>query len=287
MVSFAELTRPVIEGMEQCRVVVRCGMGVNNVDIAAASKKNIPVANVRQYCLEEVSDHAITLALCLLRKVAYMDRLVRSGCWEASRARPIRRIRGQVFALYGLGSIAGYVARKAAALGFRVVAYDPFLPESVFAELQVRRIDTEEALFRCADVLSLHLPLTPDTAKIVTLDKLRGMKPSAVLINTARGGLVDEAGLVFALQSGVLAGAGLDVLADEYPSMDNPLFQMENTLVTPHYAYYSEDSDVDLRNLACDQVIGALKTGLPRFCVNKKDLDLEKLGVKESTCRPG
>lgn len=273
MVSFAEITRPVIEAMENCKVIIRCGMGVNNVDIAAATEKKIPVANVQKYCLEEVSDHALALALMLQRRIGYMDRCVRSGIWDASRARPIHRLRGQTFGLYGLGAIANTLAQKAKALNFRVAAYDPYLPAEVFEKLGVERIEREEELFSQADILSIHIPLLPSTAKIITLEKLKKMKPSAILINTARGGLIDEEGLVTALRDGIIAGAGLDVLTEEYPSADHPLFALDNTIITPHYAYYSEESDIDLRSIACQQVIEALETGFPRYCLNRKEIE--------------
>jgi len=272
MVSFADMNADVIGALEKCKIIVRCGIGVNNVNIPAATARGIMVANVQRYCLGEVSDHTLALTLTLLRKTAFMDSLIKSGVWDAKKARPIPRLRGMTFALYGLGAISGCVADKAKSFGFHVVAYDPFLPHAYFEQKGVRHIETEEELFRCADILSVHVPLSAATAGIISYDKLRLMKPTALFINTARGGLVDEVGLVRALKEGVILGAGLDVLADEYPSMDNPLFKMDNVVVTPHIAYYSEDSDVDLRNYACDQVIKALENGAPEFFVNKKEL---------------
>lgn len=272
MISFAEMTEKVINSLEKCKVIVRCGMGFNNVDIPAATKKGIMVANVQKYCLEEVSDHAIALMLTLLRKTAYMSKLVREGIWDPKKARPIPRLEEMTFGLYGLGGISSRVAAKAKAFGMDVVSYDPFLPEEYFEKMGVRRIEKEESLFRAADVLSIHLPLNASTAKIISYDKIKLMKPTAILINTARGGLVDEAGLIRALQEGAIGGAGLDVLADEFPDMANPLFQMDNVIVTPHIAYYSEGSDVDLRNYACNQVIQALEQGEPEFILNKKEL---------------
>jgi len=136
----------------------------------------------------------------------------------------------------------------------------------------VERLEREEELFRRSDVLSVHLPLNKDTAGIISFDKLQWMKPTAIFLNLARGGLVEETGLIRALREGVIGGAGLDVLADEYPSMDNPLFQMDNVVVSPHIAYYSEGSDTDLRNYSIDQVIEALEKGEPEFFLNRKEL---------------
>lgn len=272
MISFVEMTEKIINTLDKCKVIVRCGMGFNNVDIPAATKKGIMVANVQKYCLEEVSDHAIALMLTLVRKTAYMSKLLREGVWDPAKARPIPRLEEMTFGLYGLGGISSRVAAKAKVFGMEVVAFDPFLPETYFEKMGVRRIEKEEDLFRTADVLSVHLPLNDATAKIISYDKMKLMKPTAILINTARGGLVDEAGLIRALQEGTIGGAGLDVLADEFPDMSNPLFQMDNVIVTPHIAYYSEGSDVDLRNYACNQVIQALEQGEPEFILNKKEL---------------
>lgn len=272
MITFAEMTANIINAMEKCKVIVRCGMGFNNIDIPAATKKGIMVANVQKYCLEEVSDHAIALMLTLVRKTAYMSKLLQKGIWDPVKAHPIPRLEELTFGLYGLGGISSRVAAKAKAFGMEVVAYDPFLPEEYFEKMGVRRIEEEENLFRCADVLSVHLPLNASTEKIISYDKMKLMKPTSIFINTARGGLVDEAGLIRALQEGTIGGAGLDVLADEFPDMSNPLFQMDNVVVTPHIAYYSEGSDVDLRNYACNQVIQALEQGEPEFILNKKEL---------------
>lgn len=273
MVSFAEMNADIINEMEKCKLIVRCGMGFNNVDISAATAKGIMVANVQQYCLDEVSDHAIALVLTLLRKTAYMSSLVRNGIWNPKIARPIPRLKGMILGLYGFGAISNYVADKAKAFGFEVVAYDPYIPAKYFEEKGVKYIEREEDLFKCADILSVHLPLVKSTTGIISYDKMKMMKPTAIFINTARGGLVDEQGLIKALQEGLIGGAGLDVMVDEYPNMDNPLFQMENVVVTPHIAYYSEGSDVDLRNYSCDQVIEALEDGAPEFFLNKKELN--------------
>ena len=272
MLSFIEMDEELINSLQKCKVIVRCGMGFNNVDIPAATKRGIMVANVQKYCLDEVSDHAVALMLTLLRKTAYLSRLLREGIWDPAKARPIPRLKDLTLCLYGLGGISSRFATKAKAFGMHVAAYDPFLPAEYFEQMDVERIAEEDELFRRADVLSVHLPLNKSTAKIINAEKLALMKPTALFLNLARGGLVDEEALIKALQEGKLGGAGLDVLADEFPSMDNPLFQMDNVIVSPHIAYYSEGSDVDLRNYAINQVIGALENGAPEFFLNKKEL---------------
>lgn len=272
MLSFIEMDEELINSLQKCKVIVRCGMGFNNVDIPAATKRGIMVANVQKYCLDEVSDHAVALMLTLIRKTAYLSRLLREGIWDPAKARPIPRLKDLTLCLYGLGGISSRFATKAKAFGMHVAAYDPFLPAEYFEQMGVERIAEEDELFHRADVLSVHLPLNKSTAKIINAEKLAMMKPTAIFLNLARGGLVDEEALIKALQDGKLGGAGLDVLADEFPSMDNPLFQMDNVIVSPHIAYYSEGSDVDLRNYAINQVIGALENGAPEFFLNKKEL---------------
>lgn len=272
MLSFIEMDEELINSLQKCKVIVRCGMGFNNVDIPTATKRGIMVANVQKYCLDEVSDHAVALMLTLLRKTAYLSRLLREGIWDPAKARPIPRLKDLTLCLYGLGGISSRFATKAKAFGMHIAAYDPFLPAEYFEQMDVERITEEDELFRRADVLSVHLPLNKSTAKIINAEKLALMKPTALFLNLARGGLVDEEALIKALQEGKLGGAGLDVLADEFPSMDNPLFQMDNVIVSPHIAYYSEGSDVDLRNYAINQVIGALENGAPEFFLNKKEL---------------
>ena len=178
------------------------------------------------------------------------------------------------FVLYGFGAIAQCMARKLKGFGFQVAAYDPFLRDAVFEEEGVRRITEEAEGFRCADVLAVQLNLTPATERIISYEKLRLMKPSAILINTARGGLVDEQALVRALEEGVIGGAGLDVLTAEHPDMTSPLFKMENVCITPHIAYYSTGADIELRHKTCDRVVDALLRGAPENLLNRAQLEM-------------
>ncbi len=266
------ISENVISKLKKCKVIVKAGMGVNNIDILKATERGIMVANVQKYCLEEVSDHAVALTMSLLRKTALMDRLCRQGKWDPISCRPIFRIHGLSFCLYGFGNIARFIAGKMKGLGFRVFAFDPFLSDSVFEDEGVERITVEEELFKSADVLAVQLNLTPKTAKIISYEKMKLMKPSAILINTGRGGLIDEQGLIKALAEGVIGGAGLDVLTEENPDLSSPIFQFENVCITPHIAYYSTTSDKELREKTCDQVIQALTKGMPEFILNGKEL---------------
>lgn len=268
LVSYAEMTAEVIEALEKCKVIVRGGMGVNNVDIPTATKKGIMVANVQKYCIDEVSDHAMAFILALVRKISFLSKLASDGVWNGALARPIPRIRGLVLSLYGLGQIAGRLAEKAKAFGMDVVAFDPYVSDSRFTELGVKRITDEQELFKIADVLSVHVPLMESTRRIITKEKLSLLKESAYFINVARGGLVDEQGLIEVLRDKRIAGAGLDVLEDEYPSAANPLLQMDSVLVSPHVAYYSEGSDRELRTIACTEILQALEGKRPEYLLN-------------------
>jgi len=272
MVTFADMPAEVINSMEKCKIIVRTGIGVNNIDIAAATEKKIMVANVLDYCTDEVSDHAMALALTLLRKTYFMNKRIKQGIWDMNEARPIPRLRGLTLALFGFGSIARKLAEKAKPFGFKVVAYDPFIPSEIFTQCNVKRIDDLDELFSCADVLSTHIPLLKENQGIINYDKLKMMKKSAIFINTARGLLVNEKDLYQALDEGLIAGAGLDVLSSEYPDLKHPLVQMDNVVITPHMAFYSDGSDIELRQKSCQQVIMALKEGQPEYFVNKKAL---------------
>jgi len=271
--SYTEMNADMMDAFTKCKVIVRAGIGVNNVDIPEATKRGIMVANVLHYCKDEVSDHAIALAMGMIRKTCYMDRRVRNGLWEgAAPARPIPRINTLWFCTYGFGNIARKMAPKIKAIGFKVAAYDPYVDDSVFEEYGVERIKDESEVLKRADVLSIMCCLNDETRGIINKEKFALMKPSAILINTARGGIINEPDLIEALQTGVIGGAGLDVVVDETPDMNSPLFKLENTIFTPHIAYYSVASDIDLRYGVCRQVVDALEKGEPEFFVNKTEM---------------
>ena len=233
MISFADMNANIINAMEKCKIIVRCGMGFNNVDIPAATAKGTMVANVQKYCLEEVSDHAIALMLTLLRKTAYLSRLLQKGIWNPALARPIPRLNELTLGLYGLGGISSRVAAKAKAFGMEVAAYDLYLPDNHFQQMGVKRLEKEEDLFRISDVLSIHLPLNSATAGIITYDKMKLMKSTAIFLNTARGGLVNQADLLEALRTRSIAGAALDVFDAEPLTPSAGFGGLDNVVITP------------------------------------------------------
>lgn len=256
-VHFAQITKEVINALPKCRLIVRSAVGMDNIDVAAATAAGIPVANVPDYGIEDVSTHAILLMLAVTKKFNILTGTVREGVWDYSVTKPVHRIQGQVFGLMGCGAIARCAAKKAQAFGMRVIAYDPYLKQEQVSGLGITLKSAQEVA-RESDVVSVHLPLTEETKEIINREFFSWMKPGAFLINTARGGVVQETDLVEALRTGEIAGAGLDVLAQEYIEKDNPLLQMDNVIITPHAAWYSEEAEFTLLTSAAEEVVRGL-----------------------------
>ncbi|MCL2851871.1 MAG: C-terminal binding protein [Defluviitaleaceae bacterium] len=272
LVVYAEVERAFIESMSKCKIIVRTGIGYNNIDVNAASERGIFVANIPDYCFGEVADHAMALLLSCLRKIVPYNNQVRSGVWNMNNGRPIPRIASLVFGSYGFGNIAQATCARAKAFEMDVVAFDPYIPDSVFEKSGVRRATDWESFLREIDVLSVHAPLTDETRGVINKDVFKHMKKTSCLINTARGPLVNEDDLYDALVSGEIAMAGLDVLIKEPPNPDLKLLQLENAIVTPHASFYSDEAEIELREKAVNQIILTLTEGAPKYCVNKKQL---------------
>ena len=256
-----------IEQLTRCRIIAHYGTGVDRVDVAAATARGIWVTNGPRYAIDEVSSHAIALLLAVARKIVSADRAVREGAWHIKPLVPIHRIAGATLGLLGFGNIARATGRKGRALGLRVIAHDPYVAAQVFAEEGVSAVDFDNCL-READFLSVHLPVTAATRGIVDRRALGLLKPEAVLINTSRGGVIEEAGLVEALREQRLRGAGLDVFAEEPLPRDHPLLSFPNVTVSGHVAFYSEESIVQMQRDAAAQVVEALQGRTPAFLVN-------------------
>jgi D-3-phosphoglycerate dehydrogenase len=266
LTTYAKLTAEMIQQMTRCRIIARFGIGVDNVDIPTATSKGIVVTKVPDYCIDEVSDHAMALLLALIRKIPFSNARVHSGRWEMPAVVPIHRLRGTVLGLVGFGRIPQLVAPKAKAFGLRVVASDPFVPKDVFAQAGVEQVEFYE-LVRISDYISVHCPLMPETHHLFNSQVFGRMKPAAYLVNTARGPIVDEAALAHALNQGQLAGAALDVMEKEPPS-GSPLFGRDNVILTPHTSFYSEESLVELQTKAAEEVIRVLSGQAPLNPVN-------------------
>jgi D-3-phosphoglycerate dehydrogenase / 2-oxoglutarate reductase len=262
------LTARVIAALPKCRAIVRYGVGVDSIDLAAATKQGIVVANSADYCTEEVSDHATALILAATRRVAVLDRQLRAGGWAGYNPnQPLRRVSGLTLGLLGWGRIAQAVARKMSGFEMRMLVSDPYV-QSLPSGSAVKLVSREQ-LLRESDLLSLHLPLNVETKHLINEETLGLMKPTAVLINTSRGGIIDEAALVRALQQGKLGGAGLDVFEVEPLPAGSPLRTLEQVILTPHYAASSQDSMRHLHRTVTDSVEAILKGYWPPFPVNR------------------
>jgi D-3-phosphoglycerate dehydrogenase len=258
IINQAPITASVIDRLEKCKVMVRYGVGIDTIDLAAATRKGIMVVNVPGYCTADVADHAMTLALGLVRKLPRAIDYLRSGGWSQEPLRPIRRLSSLTLGLYGFGRIGRAVAQRAKGFGFRLIGCDPYVSDEVFASHGVDRV-MEDALLAGSDVLSLHMPANDETRNIVNEDRLSKMKKGMLLVNTARGGLIDTPALLKALESGHVGGAALDVLDVEPMPADHPLWKHENVFLTPHLAWYSEESLLQLQRDAGMECARALR----------------------------
>jgi D-3-phosphoglycerate dehydrogenase / 2-oxoglutarate reductase len=268
---YAKMTARVIDGMKRCRIIARYGIGVDNVDLAAASKARILVTNVPDYCIDEVSDHALALLLALARHIAAADTAVKAGAWDVVAHAGIRRLRGQTLGLLGFGKIAKALAAKAQPFGVKVLVHDPYVEPALIAQQGAQAASLDKLLHE-ADVISIHVPLSPETRNLIGQNELARMKPTAFLINTSRGGIVDEQALAAALKEGKVGGAALDVLSVEPPPPDHPLRKAPNIILTPHLAFYSRESVIELQTKAAEEVARSLKGEPPRSPVNSEVL---------------
>lgn len=270
MVRERAVTAEVIDACPDLKIIVRYGVGVDNVDIAHATARKIYVANVPDYGADiEVSEHALALYLAVQRRVLSRDQEVREGKWGIGQRAIIPSRENAVLGLIGCGRIGIAAARKFRVIGFaQVVAFDPYLQPDVAARENIRLVDLEE-LCRVADVVSLHAPLTPETHHILNAERVGLLKPTTILVNVSRGGLVDEAALAAALGAGRLLGAGIDVFETEPIRANNPLLSSPNTVLSDHAAWYSERSVRTLQAKAAEEVARVLRGDTPTNWLNK------------------
>jgi D-3-phosphoglycerate dehydrogenase len=266
-----KITASVIRRLPRLKAVVRFGIGVDTIDLAECTRQGIYVANVPDYCIDEVATHALTLILAWARKLPVSQRSVEHGQWQVIPLKPLQSARDQVLGLLGFGRIAQRLCRMARAIGYQVWARDPYVEKSRILKRGAKPVSLRR-IVRGSDFISLHLPLTAKTRHIIDQKMLAEMKPTSYLINTARGELVDGAALVEALKRGVIAGVALDVLEGEPPPLDHPLRSMDNVIITPHCAWYTERSQKQLREKACAEVVRVLRGGIPKNVVNREVL---------------
>lgn len=272
LVQWAKINRDVIDALTRCKIISRYGIGVDMVDLKAAGERGIPVANVADYCIDEVSTHTIAFLLMLNRHIQTQHNHVRSGHWAGTPGGAPSRLSEQTLGVVGLGNIGRAVVRKARGFGLRIIGYDPYLSGEQAAELGVEKVNWED-LLRQSDYLTLHCPLTEETRHLVGTEAFAMMKPTAYLINMARGPVVNQQALYEALTTGQLAGAALDVLEQEPPEPNDPLLQLDNVIVTPHTSSWSTESMLELRRGVVRNVVDALQGRQPRSVVNRKELN--------------
>lgn len=272
-VMFDDLTAADVEALDACRIVTRIGTGVDNFDVASLSERNIPLANVPEYCTTEVSEHALALLLGLERTILEYDSAVRSGDWTVETGRTPTRLAGQTLGVVSFGQIGRAVARKADALGMDVVVFSFRTAPSDVRAAGHEPAATLPALLDVADAVTVHAPLTPQTAGLFDEAAFEAMADGALFVNTARGGIVEHHALVSALENGAIAGAALDVFPDEPLPPDDPLLDRQDVLLTPHVAWYSAESERDLRRQAASNVRAVLEGGWPDSVVNADHLD--------------
>jgi D-3-phosphoglycerate dehydrogenase / 2-oxoglutarate reductase len=256
-----------LDVLKRCGAILRTGSGTDNIDVKRATELGIVVANTPQAVTDPVSDHAISLLFGLRRQVVRHDRLVREGVWNYRSALPGRRFRGATLGLVGFGRVARLLVRKLAGFQMQFLAYDPYVSEAVIAEHSGAKVGLDE-LLQTADAVIVLCPLTPETWHLIGERQLSLMKPQAVLVNCARGGLVDEAALIRALQEGRIAGAALDVLEQEPPAPESPLLAMENVILTPHFAGYSDDYLTDNYAASVEALVDLSERRCPFSIVN-------------------
>lgn len=269
MVTIQEVSAELIAKMSQCKIISRVGTGLDSINIPAATEHGIWVTNVPDYSIDEVSTHALTLLLMFARSIPDMLKSVREDrWWDPANIRPVTRLKGQTLGIVAYGRIGQAMAAKAKGIGLNVLAYDPFTKPEVIAADGVQPVDLE-TLLKSSDYVTLHAPLTDGTRGMINAQTLALMKPTAFLINTARGPLVDEAALLAAVQGGTIAGAAIDVFSVEPPPADHPFLHEPRIIVTPHTGWYSQQAQVDVRVKGAEEVVRVLNGGKPRFPANQ------------------
>ena len=269
------LTRRVVGHLKQCKMIYNDGTGFESIDIGAATEYGICVSYPAGYCTEEVAEHTMALILACARKIVRLDRAVRAGKWSSYEKREIRfqilppmfSLRGQTLGLVGFGRIARSLVPRGKGFELRVIAFDPNVPSHVCEELGVEPVSFEYLLTN-SDFVSVHAAFTPSARHMLGIEQFKKMKPTAYLINCARGDFIDEAALVTALAQGYIAGAALDVLQGESMGVDHPLLKFENVIITPHVAYYSEESKLKLARRPYEEIVQLVNGQWPQWLLN-------------------
>ena len=278
MFCFAQVPGNVLAGATNCKVAARYGIGVDNVDIARATELGIVVTNVPDYCMDEVTDHALGMILALNRRLVPHNRAVVSGGWgDVVLNQPMHRTRGATLGIVGFGRIGRALAAKAVGFGMNILAYDPLIQPG--SEVEGARAVSLGEVLTGSDFVSLHVPLIPETQNMIGAPELAKMKPGSIIVNCARGGLIDEEALAASLASGHTAGAGLDVVEPAPPDPASPLLKQENVIITPHTAFFSQASTLELERRTAQEVIRVLNGEQPENLINPDVLGTARSGI--------
>jgi D-3-phosphoglycerate dehydrogenase len=268
---FEDINEDVLRSGKKLKAAQRYGIGVDNINIKVATELGIVVSNIPDYCINEVSDHALSMILAINRMIIPDSKMVKLGKWnDVKKGSRVYRLKDATLGIIGFGRIGRRLAFKAKALGLNVIAYDPYINEKIYDDVNILSFDE---VISNSDILSLHVPLTEETNHLISNKELEKMKKDAILINVSRGGLIDEAALSKYLDNGKIRGVGLDVMEDDNPSPSNPLFKYENVIVTPHTAFFSQESSQELQIRSCKQLYDVLNGKIPEFLINPDVLD--------------
>ena len=271
MVRRIPITAEIIRRLKRCKIILRYGVGTDNVDVEAATRAKIIVGHVPVYCVDEVSTHAIALLLGCVRKLISTHAKMTQGGWDVHRDDPIFRMAGKTLGIVGFGNIGRAVAQKLTGWGLRMIAFDPYFEKSRTDALRVQFVEFE-TLLRESDYISLHCPLLPETRHLMDEEAFALTKPSAILVNTARGAVVDGEALLAALKQKQIAAAAIDVFEEEPLPKKSPLRNHPQILASDHTAWYSEESQIELQTIAAEEVAGVCTGGLPRSLANPEVL---------------
>jgi D-3-phosphoglycerate dehydrogenase len=270
LVTYAKIGKVALAGMPKLKIVVRTGVGYDSLDVPAATERKVMVANVPDYCISDLAEHTMALLLTWWRRTAELDQQVRTEGWGRP-LKPVYRLEGKTLGILGMGRMGQAVAARARGFGLKLVGYDPYTPPAAFAAVAVEPVSLE-SLLRISDIVTIHALLSAETRGIICQQTLRQMKPTALIVNTARGGLIVTDDLVRALQEGWIAGAALDVTDPEPLPMGHPLRNLPRVLVTPHAAWYSEEAEPELRRRAARTIVEALRGERPASLLNPEVL---------------
>jgi len=275
---FEEIDKSVLEAANNLKVAQRYGIGVDNIDIKVATQLGIVVSNIPDYCIDEVSDHALSMIMSLNRMLLPDSSMVKNGKWdEVKKQNRVYRLSEATLGIIGFGRIGRRLAKKAKILGLNVIAYDPYIKEKNIDDVQMLSF---ENVISASEIISLHVPLNTETKHLINTPALQKMKHDVILINVSRGGLIDEIALTKYLDIKKVRGVGLDVMEDHSPSQNNPLFKYENVIVTPHTAFFSQESSEELQLRSSQQLFEVLSGKIPKYLINPDVLHNPKVNLK-------